>query len=110
MSHLRTNPLVGVVAVLLVTGLAYWAFAGGYGEVNGQTYEYAKALYSVCNRHDDQRLSQLSEMIESSRQKSEVSEQEAEWLMGLISEAREGHWEVAAAETRRLMEDQIRGR
>ena len=81
---------------------------GGYGEVSPLVYEYAKALYSVCNQRDKERLDVLAEHIDTSLEQQEITKSEAGWLNDIIGDALDGHWESAAKDTRRLMEDQIK--
>lgn len=80
---------------------------GGYGEVSPLAYEYAKALYSICNRRDAERLDVLREKVASSLEKQEITDQESKWLADLIAQAESGQWKSAEAEARRLMEDQV---
>lgn len=79
----------------------------GYPAVSPKTYEISKALYSVCNQKSQERLEVVQELIQSSLENKEISENEADWLNGIIAQAQEGHWEAATKETRQLMEDQI---
>jgi len=80
---------------------------GGYGEVSPPAYEYAKALYSICNRRDSDRLDVLRKKVETSLQEQEITEQEAGWLNELIAQADSGQWKSAESEARRIMEDQV---
>ena len=96
-----------VVFVLVILALSG---CGGYGEMSPLAYEYAKALYSVCNRQDQGRLELLRERIISSREQAELTARESDWLTDIIASADEGDWESAVLSTRRLMEDQVRGR
>ena len=79
----------------------------GYGEVNGETYDCAKALYSVCNLRDESRLAEVSNHIESLLADEKISTTEAKWLRSIIEQAKSGHWSDAAIEARRLMTDQV---
>ena len=79
----------------------------GYGEVSSATYQYAKALYSICNRAESQ-LVQAGEQIEAARSRGELSEQEAKWLKQILDDAAEGDWEAATKDVRRMMEDQVK--
>ena len=81
-----------------------------YGEVSSEVYDYAQALYSICNLRDQKRLEQLSERIETARQQADISDHEAEWLLDIILVAGKGEWETAGRSTRQLLEDQVRGR
>jgi hypothetical protein len=90
---------------LLALGLC---LAGcGYGEVSLRGYDHAKALYSICNRRDAERLEQIAGMIEADTAGGTISEREGRWLTKIVSQARAGEWPAAAAAVRQLMEDQI---
>jgi hypothetical protein len=80
----------------------------GYGEVSPATYQYAKALYSICNRRAEKQLVPASEQIEAARSRDELPEQEAKWLRQIIDDAAGGDWEAATKSARRMMEDQVK--
>ena len=83
------------------------AFSGcGYPEVSPKTYEISKALYSVCNQKSEERLAAVEKLIQSSLEQNEINDSEAQWLNGIIKQAREGNWEAAMQESRQMMEDQ----
>ncbi len=97
-----------LAAFVVVAGIL-WYINQGYGEVSPQGYEFAKALYSCCNRCDQQRLETISAMVDEASKKSEISENETQWLAGIIQQGRQGDWKSAAAEVRQLMLDQVKG-
>ncbi len=92
--------LLGVVLVFSVIGC-------GYGEVSSETYEYAMALYSVCNSRDAQRLEAFSEQFENAKAEGSVSANESQVLTAIIKEAQAGEWESATADVRALLEAQV---
>jgi uncharacterized lipoprotein YmbA len=95
-----TLPLAGLLlGTVLLTGC-------GYPEVSPQTYAIAKALYSVCNQKNPERLKTVQELIQKSLEKEEISAREADWLKAIIAQAEAGEWETALLETRQMMEDQ----
>lgn len=79
----------------------------GYPEVSPKTYEISKALFSVCNQKNEERLQVVKKLIESSLENEEISESEAEMLNEIVAQANENQWETAMVEARNLMEDQI---
>ena len=93
------------VALVVVAGIV-WS-QRGYGEVGAQAYEYAKALYSICNRRDADRLDAFSRQMEVASQTGDLSEQETRWLRGIMQQAHAGKWAAATRESRRLLEDQV---
>ena len=96
---------VGGIALLLMLVVCVRG-CGHYGEVNAATYEYGKALYSVCNRHDAERLEKVATMIDSALHNGEISTTEAGWLNGIVKEARATKWEKAMVMSRQLLTDQ----
>lgn len=77
-----------------------------YGEVSSQSYEFAKALYSVCNRKDEARLTTTETAIEAAVEKKELPANEAEDLKAIIEKAREGQWAAAMQDCRTMMTEQ----
>lgn len=94
---------LGCLAVASVVGCAR------YEKVSPEAYEYTKALYSVCNRHDEPRLSTVALQIETAATESQLSGQEADWLYDIVSTAQSGEWQEATRDARRLMEAQVEG-
>lgn len=93
-----------ILAALLAT--ATIPDCGGYGEVSPAAYDYATALYSITNRRAEDKLEAIGEQIKSARETGNLSQQEAEWLEAILSDARHGNWESAAKACRTMMEDQ----
>ena len=79
----------------------------GYGKISPKAYEHAKALYSICNRKDKQRLTRYATLLREARTQGEISPKEADWLDDIVQEAQAGEWEDAAAKARRMMTDQV---
>lgn len=92
---------------MVLVVMAFLSLAGcGYPEVSPKTYEISKALYSVCNQKSEERLVAVEKLIQHSLEQNEINDSEAKWLNGMITQAREGAWETAMQESRRMMEDQ----
>ena len=91
--------------LLLLTLIAVGC--GGYGSASEKAYEYAKALYSVCNRKDQDGLENIETLITEAVGSSELTSQEARWLTDIIDDAKDGDWKSASKNARRLMEDQV---
>jgi len=81
--------------------------ACGYPEVSPKTYEISKALYSVCNQKNQERLQTVKALIQSSLENKEINKDEAQMLNKIVAQASEDQWESAMLESRSLMEDQI---
>jgi len=101
----RTLTVIGGIVLSLLVAFGVRG-CGHYGEVNKATYEYGKALYSICNRHDTERLKLVSGMIDSASEKEEISRTEADWLRGIVDEAKAANWDEALSMSRQLMTDQ----
>lgn len=97
-----------LAGLLLLVAIAFGARGcGHYSTVNEVTYEHAKALYSVCNRQDIQRLQTCAEMIAKAEQDDQISSTEAAYLNEIIEVARNEQWEESLAMSRQLMVDQV---
>lgn len=95
---------VPLVAIVLAAGCSR------YSTVSPVAYQYSKALYSVCNRHDEPRLTDVAAQIETARGQEELSDQEADWLADIVATAQAGEWQDATQDARQLMETQVVGR
>lgn len=101
----RTRTAVAAVFVLIGIVLMTRGY-GRYGEVNTETYEYAKALYSACNLKDVKRLDACETMISEAESADKISAKEVGYLRDIISMARDDQWDDAQAMVRQLMTDQ----
>lgn len=109
MSDLRNNNskikfmLAGFVVVAIAVGL--WWMNTGYGEVSPRSYQFSKALYSACQAKNDAHLAKAEEML--AKDAESLPANELRWLNSIVAMARDGNWESAAANARRMMEDQV---
>lgn len=99
--------LAGITAIVLVLIVGYWLLNRSYGETSEQGYRYAMALFSICNQKDETRLRKIEEMISASSAEDELHAEETRWLLGIVERGRNGDWEEASQEVRRLIEDQV---
>ena len=98
----------------LKTGLMLLAilifFSGcGYPEVSQSTYAYAKAIYTVANQKDADRIPVVHQQIENARDNGEILANEAEFLFEILDDASAGNWSDASRQARKLMMDQVSG-
>lgn len=108
MRHPLGRRLTPACNLVLITA-ALLPGCGGYGEISPRAYEYAAALYSICNRRDEGRLEEFSIRLNEARRTGQISDTEAQWLADIAGQAREGEWADASAEARRLLIDQVEG-
>lgn len=111
---MTTNALTNIPWLrtrVIITGLLVSLVAGcGYGEVSPQGYDYATALYSICNRKDAARLDEWVSLLDADVEQGKLAEQEARWFRDIAAQARAGDWQSANAAARQLLEDQVRER
>lgn len=91
---------IAILCCLVVSGC-------GYPEVSPKTYQIAKALYSVSNLKRTDGIENVEELISKSLQAEEISDTEADYLQEIVHHCRDGEWDDAQQECRRLMEDQV---
>jgi hypothetical protein len=87
--------------------LAAIASGCGYPEVSPKTYEVANALYAATNRQSIEHVDKAIAVTEELLAAGEISEREAGWLKAIAEQARNGDWDNAATEARRLIADQV---
>ena len=90
--------------VLVVIGLLMTVGCRKYGPVSDSTYEYASALYSICNLKDQQRLDAFRQKIE---QADSIPGKEKDWILDIVGQAESGNWSEASARARTLLEEQV---
>ena len=97
------SPVAGLAILVMLTG-----FGGcGYPRVSQSTYAYAKAIYTVANQKDSERIPAVREQIEQALQSGEIQSREASFLFEILDDAGAGNWSDASRESRRLMMDQV---
>ena len=95
---------IGVLGLCVVGFLCRGC--GHYPKVSPTTYALAKALYSVCNREDNSRLTMTIQMVQEAEDSEKISSKEAVYLREIISTAQSGDWSAAEQMARDLMRDQ----
>lgn len=98
-----TSLLAAFAAVLLLT-----LNGCGYGQVSSTGYQYAQALYSLSNRQSVDRIDAVQAQINAGVESGELPAKEAAWLLDICEQCREGDWESAQANARRMMDDQVK--
>ena len=77
-----------------------------YGPVSPATYDFAAAMYSICNTKSADRLIAFEQKLVEAKQGGSITAQEAEWLEEILESARAGQWQSAAAASRKMMVEQ----
>lgn len=103
---MKRNFNISNVLILIACLFCVTLGCTGYGKVSDRTYELAKALYSICNAKDEQRLAKIRTMISDEKSGVAMTSREIDWLEDIVEQAAAGKWESAAAKARQLMEDQ----
>ena len=98
-----TAGLLAAIAVVMVLPLG----GCGYGRMSSTGYEYAKALYSLSNRQSAHRVDDVQLQIDAAAESGELPDQEAQWLRAICDDCRDGNWDSAQCDARRMMEDQV---
>lgn len=97
---------ISTVLILITCLFCTTSGCTGYGKVSDRTYELAKALYSICNAKDEQRLVKIRTMISDEKPGVAMTAREIDWLENIVEQAEAGQWDSASAKARQLMEDQ----
>lgn len=96
----RTAIVTALIAAYTVCGCQQ------YGEVSPKCYEFATAMYSICNRKDAARLEIIAKAINDAVAADELSTDEAAVLQAIIQQADDGKWTAAMQDCRTLMSEQ----
>ena len=101
--------MIGRIDMPLLSTLLLIALAGcsDYQGISPTAYQYAKALYNVTNRKRSEKLDEVNNLITSSKREGTITPKEADWLLEIVDDAREGNWETAQKTARQMMRDQV---
>ena len=105
--HARTR--MSRTANICVASVLVLGGCGGYEEIGPHAYEYATALYAICNQRDETRLKEFSVALAAACESGDVTDIEADQMVGIVSLAESGEWETATQESRQLLLDQVDG-
>ena len=92
-----------ILVCLLVVGLIWWLNLG-YGTLSEQSYPYALALISACNRQDASRVQQIAKEVSQ----RDIPEYDRRVLQQIVDMALKGDWDQATFETRELLKAQVK--
>ena len=102
MNTLYARWVAGILGLVLLGGLIVW-WNSGYGKISEQSYDYALALISACNRQDESRVQKIAKEI-GQRQ---LPEYDRRVIQQIVDTAMNDDWELAAARTRLLLKAQV---
>lgn len=95
-----------VLAAIAVAGVAWWLTRPPV-QLNEHQYATSIALYRVCNQRSDTGLDQIEALLKSSGEPSDNPSSSHRALQAIIADARQGRWQRAAVNCRRLLDDQV---
>ena len=101
--HASNNAIIRWLCVLLFVTIVG---CGGYEQASSESYEYAKALYSITNRKAADRLPVISKAMATSLGDGKLTNREFGWLTDIVRDAEDGKWKAANQAARQLMEAQ----
>ena len=88
--------------VVLLTAGAWWLLRSEPVPLSGVGYELTSALYAACNLEDAKRL----DAVVNKLAQQSLGTEEREEVMSIVTLAKDGRWQDAAALARRLLESQ----
>lgn len=95
---------LALVLVVLLTAGAWWLLRSKPVPLSGVGYDLTSALYAACNLEDAKRL----DAVVSKLEQQSLATEEREEVMSIVTLAKDGQWQDAAAMARRLLESQDR--
>ncbi|MEQ9409126.1 MAG: hypothetical protein RIK87_15430 [Fuerstiella sp.] len=108
LSENRNRLLVGMgTALLLVAIMLGFQGCQQYGSVSPKAYEVSTALYSVCNRQDQSRISVLETVIAEAYAAEQLTEAENRWLLNILEAAKAGRWQDGMTDARTMLAEQV---
>ncbi len=84
-----------------------WWWSQSSIRLNEEDYDLTIALYRVCNQRSLEGLASVERVFLDLRP-SEQSDAARRQIAGIITNARDGRWELAMKKCRKSMEDQVR--
>ncbi|MEQ8211997.1 MAG: hypothetical protein RH917_19520 [Lacipirellulaceae bacterium] len=94
--------LLALLALVLTTGCS------GAVETSPAAYEHLKSLYQITNQRNSETLELVASKIKSDQESGKITSAEAESLLEIVGDARNGEWKAANGAARELMEAQLR--
>jgi hypothetical protein len=79
---------------------------GGYSGASHRTYEYAIALYTICNRQHTAKLDEIAVKIAADAASGELPKGEVTWLEAIVEDARRGEWKAGMHAAREIIRQQ----
>ncbi|TWT66473.1 hypothetical protein [Allorhodopirellula solitaria] len=96
---------IGIAFASIVVLLAVWWLWPQRVELNESEYDFAMALYRVCNQSSDEGLIQIETLLDQEEQAH--PSQEPSPLRPIIAAAKSGQWRDAAKACRQVLDDQV---
>lgn len=96
---------IALVACIIIA--AAWLLTRPHVKLNESHYATTLALYRVCNQQSREGLEKVAECLATSDPRSAESETSFEAILAIIDKARQEHWQRAAEDCRRLLDQQV---
>jgi hypothetical protein len=93
---------IGSAILVVALILGWWAWPTREVKLSREGYELSKALYSVCNLRDSQRLMNF----ESKLQEYSLAPDEMSRVQSILDLAKVEQWDAASSRARALLESQ----
>lgn len=97
-----------LMGAILVLSLVLGTGCGSNPTLSQPGYKQALAVFNAVSRKDEVAISKLHDIITKSKSDSEVPASEADILLAVIENAKQGNWESATARMRKLLEKQAK--
>ncbi len=95
--------------MLAAVGLAVaaWWLTQPPVQLDEQQYATTIALYRVCNQQSEAGLDQIEDLLKSSGASTDNPSSSQRALQAIVADARQGRWQRATVNCRRLLDDQV---
>lgn len=102
----KAKLVAGVLAAIAVAGVAWWLTRPPV-QLTEDHYAATVALYRVCNQRSDTGLDQIEALLATFASEGQPDESSDQALQAIVADARQGRWQRATVNCRRLLEDQV---
>lgn len=105
---MRTEPAFPLVAAIGIAAVAIALAGCGQPTIGREAYDVAKAIHTVVNQQQTEKLPQVREYVTASHREGRLNDDEHAALIDAVVAAEAGDWQPAEASLRSLLAAQNR--
>ncbi len=103
----RLAAVLGLIAISIFVVPMLVRYGSSYREISPDSYQLAAAALQATNLKNTAQIEKVEALCQQFLDEGKIDSQEHRWINQICASAKDGQWESAGKQARRMMSDQI---